>query len=149
MNTALMRPIRILLVEDSPSDARLTLAALKLAKVTNEVTHVIDGVEAIDFLRRKGRYSDALRPDLILLDLNMPRKDGREVLAEIKVDPDLKVIPVVVMTTSEAEQDILASYRLHANCFVAKPVNFDRFMEVVRSIESFWLSIVLLPAETR
>jgi CheY-like chemotaxis protein len=145
MNQALLRPIRILLVEDSPSDARLTLTALNLAKVANEVSHVVDGVEAIEFLHRRGQYADASRPDLILLDLNMPRKDGREVLAEIKTDPELKVIPVVVMTTSEAEQDIRNSYQLHANCFISKPVNFERFMEVVRSIENFWLSIVLLP----
>ena len=145
MNQALLRPIRILLVEDSPSDARLTLTALNLAKVANEVSHVVDGVEAIEFLHRRGQYADASRPDLILLDLNMPRKDGREVLAEIKTDQELKVIPVVVMTTSEAEQDIRNSYQLHANCFISKPVNFERFMEVVRSIENFWLSIVLLP----
>jgi len=137
------------LVEDSPSDAKLTLTALKMAKVVNEVSHVIDGVEAIDFLRRRNGYAAAPRPDLILLDLNMPRKDGREVLAEIKNDPDLKVIPVVVMTTSQAEQDILQSYMLHANCYITKPVNFDRFMEVVRSIENFWLNVVILPEETR
>ncbi len=145
MNTPFQRPIRILLVEDSPSDAKLTLTALKLAKVVNEVSHVVDGVEAMDFVRRRGKYADAQRPDLILLDLNLPRKDGREVLAEIKVDPDLKVIPVVVMTTSQAEQDILRSYQLHANCYITKPVNFDRFMEVVQSIEYFWLSIVQIP----
>jgi CheY-like chemotaxis protein len=149
MTTLHARPIQILLVEDSPSDAKLTLTALKMAKVVNEVSHVIDGVEAIDFLRRRNGYAAAPRPDLILLDLNMPRKDGREVLAEIKNDPDLKVIPVVVMTTSQAEQDILQSYMLHANCYITKPVNFDRFMEVVRSIENFWLNVVILPEETR
>jgi len=149
MTTLHARPIQILLVEDSPSDAKLTLTALKMAKVVNEVSHVIDGVEAIDFLRRRNGYAAAPRPDLILLDLNMPRKDGREVLAEIKNDPDLKVIPVVVMTTSQAEQDMLQSYMLHANCYITKPVNFDRFMEVVRSIENFWLNVVILPEETR
>jgi CheY-like chemotaxis protein len=145
MNTLNSRPIQILLVEDSPSDAKLTLTALKLAKVANEVSHVVDGVEAIDFLRRTGKYGEAPRPDLILLDLNLPRKDGREVLAEIKFDPDLKLIPVVIMTTSQAEQDVMQSYQLHANCYITKPVNFDRFMEVVKSIENFWLSVIVLP----
>jgi CheY-like chemotaxis protein len=135
-----------LLVEDSPSDAKLTLTALKLAKVANEVSHVTDGVEAIDFLRRSGKYGEAPRPDLILLDLNLPRKDGREVLAEIKFDSELKLIPVVIMTTSQAEQDVMQSYQLHANCYITKPVNFDRFMEVVKSIENFWLSVIVLPS---
>ena len=130
MNTLNSRPIQILLVEDSPSDAKLTLTALKLAKVANEVSHVVDGVEAIDFLRRTGKYGEAPRPD---------------VLAEIKFDPDLKLIPVVIMTTSQAEQDVMQSYQLHANCYITKPVNFDRFMEVVKSIENFWLSVIVLP----
>jgi CheY-like chemotaxis protein len=142
------RAIRILLVEDSPSDAKLTLTALKLAKVANEVDHVEDGVEAMDFLRQRGKFEKSRRPDLILLDLNLPRKDGREVLEELKTDSDLKTIPVVVLTTSKAEQDVLRSYQLHANCYVTKPVNFERFVEVIQSIEQFWLTAVLLPTKT-
>ena len=146
MTPTTVRPIRILLVEDSPTDAELTLAAMKTAKMANEVVHVQDGVQAMEFLRRQGAYSQAEQPDLILLDLNLPRKDGREVLAELKDDPDLKVIPVVVLTTSKAEEDILRSYKLHANCYVTKPVNFERFLEIVKSIETFWLTVVSLPA---
>lgn len=138
-------PIVILMVEDNPGDARLTQEALKESKFVNKLHHVMDGVEAIDFLRRKGRFGDAPRPDLILLDLNLPRKDGREVLAEIKADDDLKSIPVVVLTTSEAEQDIIQSYKLHANCYVTKPVDLDKFIEIVRVMQDFWLSIVRLP----
>ena len=145
MSAAQARPIQILLVEDSPTDAKLTLTALKLAKMANEVSHVENGVEAMEFLRRQGKYQGALRPDLILLDLNLPKKDGREVLEELKQDEDLRTIPVVVLTTSKAEEDILRSYQLHANCYITKPVNFDRFLEVVQSIEHFWLSIVVLP----
>jgi len=145
MNSPSVRPIQILLVEDSPSDAKLTLAALKMAKVVNQVSHVEDGVEAMEFLRRQGKYARAERPDLILLDLNLPRKDGREVLEEMKADPDLQMIPVVILTTSQAEQDIIRSYKLHANCYITKPVNFERFLEVVQSIENFWLTIVALP----
>ena len=145
MNPRSVRPIQILLVEDSPSDAKLTLAALKLAKVVNQVSHVEDGVEAMEFLRRQGKFAQAERPDLILLDLNLPRKDGREVLEELKADPDLQMIPVVILTTSQAEQDIIRSYKLHANCYITKPVNFERFLEVVQSIENFWLTIVALP----
>lgn len=145
MNPISVRPIQILLVEDSPSDAKLTLAALKLAKVVNQVSHVEDGVEAMEFLRRQGKFTQAERPDLILLDLNLPRKDGREVLEELKADPDLQIIPVVILTTSQAEQDIIRSYKLHANCYITKPVNFERFLEVVQSIENFWLTIVALP----
>jgi CheY-like chemotaxis protein len=141
-----VRPIQILLVEDSPTDAELTLTALKTAKMANKVFHVQDGVQAMEFLRRQGAYSQAEQPDLILLDLNLPRKDGREVLAELKDDPDLKMIPVVVLTTSKAEEDIIRSYKLHANCYVTKPVNFERFLEIVKSIESFWLTVVALPA---
>ena len=141
----IQRPVEILLVEDSPGDVRLTIEALKDARMRNTLHSVSDGVEALAFLRREEPYADKPRPDLILLDLNMPRMDGREVLAEIKADPDLKKIPVVVLTTSQAEQDILQSYNLHANCYISKPVDLDQFIDVVRSIESFWLSIVKLP----
>jgi two-component system, chemotaxis family, response regulator Rcp1 len=143
------RPIQILLVEDSPTDAKLTLTALNLAKVANQVTHVEDGVLAMEFLRREGAYSAAPRPDLILLDLNLPRKDGREVLEELKADANFNTIPVVVLTTSKAEQDILRSYQLHANCYITKPVNFEQFLEVIQSIEHFWLSVVVLPGKER
>lgn len=145
MNSISARPIQILLVEDSPSDAELTLTALKMAKVVNQVSHVEDGVEAMEFLRQEGKYAQSQRPDLILLDLNLPRKDGREVLEELKADPDFQLIPVVILTTSQAEQDIIRSYKLHANCYITKPVNFDRFLEVVQSIENFWLTVVALP----
>ncbi len=141
------RPIEILMVEDSPSDAQLTIEALHAAKIANRLSHVEDGVEALRFLRRQGPYANAPRPDLVLLDLNLPRKDGREVLDELKRDPDLKIIPVVVLTTSRSEQDVLRSYRLHANCYITKPVDFTQFMEVVKSIEHFWLTIVTLPGE--
>jgi len=137
--------IEILLVEDNPGDARLALEALKEAKVRNRLNLVEDGVKALDFLHRKGEYAAAPRPDLVLLDLNLPKKDGRQVLEEMKHDPDLKRIPVVVLTTSQAEQDILKAYDLHANCYIAKPVDLDQFMTVVRSIEDFWLTIVRLP----
>ncbi len=138
-------PIEILLVEDNPGDARLAVEALREAKVGNRLSVVPDGVEAVAFLRREGRYGQAPRPDLILLDLNLPKKDGREVLAEIKADADLKRIPVVVLTTSKAEQDVLRMYELHANCYITKPVDLDQFMHVVRSIEEFWLTVVKLP----
>jgi len=141
------RPIEILLVEDSPSDAQLAIEALQAAKIANRLNHVEDGVEAMQFVRRQGPYRDAPRPDLILLDLNLPRKDGREVLEELKEDADLKAIPVVILTTSRSEQDVLRSYKLHANCYITKPVDFTQFMEVVRSIEHFWLTIVTLPKE--
>jgi CheY-like chemotaxis protein len=140
-----MRPIEILLVEDSPSDTELTLEALRDFKVRNHVNVVEDGVQAMEFLRRQGPHAKAPRPDLIMLDLNLPRKDGREVLAEIKGDGDLKTIPIVVLTTSRADQDILRSYQLNANCYINKPVDFNQFLEVVRSIESFWLFVVTLP----
>lgn len=143
--TCFGRPIEILIVEDSPSDTELTIEALKEGKVRNHLTSVEDGVQALAFLRREGEFANALRPDLIMLDLNLPRKDGREVLAEIKADPILKTIPVVVLTTSRAEQDVLRAYHLHANCYITKPVDFDQFLSVVRSIESFWLFIVTLP----
>ncbi|WP_434346335.1 response regulator [Myxococcus virescens] len=138
-------PIEILLVEDNPGDVRLTIEALKEGKVRNRLSVARDGVEALAFLRRQGAYADAALPDLILLDLNLPRKDGREVLAEIKVDPALRRIPVVVLTTSKAEEDILRTYDLHANCYIAKPVDLEQFISVVRSIDDFWLSVVRLP----
>lgn len=139
------QPIEILLVEDNPGDVRLTREAFKEGKVRNNLSVASDGVEALAFLRREGKYADAPRPDVILLDLNLPRKDGREVLAEIKEDPDLRRLPVVVLTTSQAEQDILKSYNLHANCYITKPVDLERFITVVKSIETFWLSVVKLP----
>jgi len=139
------RPVEILLVEDNPGDVRLTREALKEAKVRNSLSVVGDGVEAMAFLRREGSYATAPRPDIVLLDLNLPKKDGREVLAEVKADPDLRRIPVVILTTSKAEEDILKTYDLHANCFVTKPVDFDQFIKVIRSIEGFWLTIVQLP----
>jgi two-component system, chemotaxis family, response regulator Rcp1 len=141
------RPIEILLVEDSPEDADLTREALEDAKVANNLSVVADGAAALAYLRRQGDYAGATRPDLILLDLNLPKKDGREVLAEIKADDELKLIPVVVLTTSEAEQDIVKSYKLHANCYVTKPLDLDQFVTVVKSIEDFWLAIVKLPPE--
>jgi two-component system, chemotaxis family, response regulator Rcp1 len=140
-----VRPIEILLVEDSPSDTQLTIEALKEAMVRNRLNVVEDGVEGLAFLRREGKYREAPRPDLVLLDLNLPRKDGREVLAEVKGDADLKAIPVVVLTTSRAEADVLRAYELHANCYITKPVDFEQFLEVVRAIESFWLCVVTLP----
>jgi two-component system, chemotaxis family, response regulator Rcp1 len=144
---ASVQPIEILLVEDSPADVDLTREALEDAKVRNNLHVVSDGVEALAFLRREGDYADSPRPDLILLDLNLPKKDGREVLGEIKADPVLRRIPVVILTTSEAEQDIVRSYDLHANCYVTKPVDLDQFITVVRSIEDFWLAIVRLPQD--
>lgn len=142
-----VKPIEILLVEDSPGDVRLVQEALKEGKMNNNISVVRDGVEALAFLRQEDKYAGAPRPDIILLDLNLPKKDGREVLAEIKEDPDLKRIPIVVLTTSEAEQDILKAYNLHANCYITKPVDLDQFITVVKSIEDFWLTIVKLPAE--
>lgn len=139
--------IQVLLVEDNPGDVRLTKEALKEGKMLNRVTVVGDGVEALSFLRRQGKYADAGQPDLILLDLNLPKKDGRQVLAEIKADPGLKRIPVVVLTTSSAEEDILKTYDLHANCYVTKPVDLEQFMHVVKSIEDFWVTVVKLPSE--
>jgi len=139
--------VEILLVEDNPGDVRLTKEALKDNKVRNNLTVVEDGVEALSFLRREGRYTGAPRPDLILLDLNLPKKDGREVLSEIKADERLRRIPVVVLTTSKAEEDILRAYDLNANCYITKPVDFDQFIKVVRTIEDFWLTMVKLPPE--
>jgi CheY-like chemotaxis protein len=139
------RPIEILLVEDNPGDVRLTKEALKDARVINNLHVVDDGVEALDFLNRQGKHLNAVRPDLILMDLNLPKKDGREVLGEIKADPGLRQIPVVILTTSKAEEDILKTYDLHANCYITKPVDLEKFIEVISAIEDFWLSIVKLP----
>ncbi|MGZ5033325.1 MAG: response regulator [Usitatibacter sp.] len=138
-------PVEILLVEDNPGDYRLTQEALHEGKVYNNLHWAKDGVEALDFLNRRGKHSDAPRPDIILLDLNLPKKDGREVLSEIKADADLKAIPVVILTTSKAEEDVLRSYDLHANCYVTKPVDLDKFIVVVQSIDRFWLTIATLP----
>ena len=137
--------IDILLVEDNPGDRRLTAEALKEAKIRNELHAVNDGEAAMAFLRRRGEYVGASRPGLILLDLNLPKMDGREVLKEIKQDPDLKSIPVVILTTSEAEEDIVRTYESHANCYITKPVDFEQFMKVVKSIQEFWVTIVQLP----
>ena len=145
MNRAPGEPVQILLVEDSPGDIRLTREVLRDAKIANELHIVGDGDAAMKFLRREGEHSDAPRPDLILLDLNLPRKDGREVLGELKEDAELHRIPVIVLTTSAAEQDILRSYDLQAACYITKPIDLDEFIAVVRSIEAFWLSIVRLP----
>lgn len=139
------RPVEILLVEDNPGDIRLTIEALKEGKVSNNLQTVNDGVDALAYLRKQGKFADAVRPDLVLLDLNLPKKNGREVLEEIKQDSDLKRLPVVVLTTSNAEQDVLKTYDLHANCYITKPVDLEQFLKVVRSIEDFWLTIVRLP----
>lgn len=141
------KPIEILLVEDNPGDVRLTQEALRDGKMHNNLHVAWDGVEALEFLRRAGKYADAPRPDLILLDLNLPKKDGHEVLVEIKADGNLKRIPVVVLTTSKAEEDIFKAYDLHANCYISKPVDLDQFVRIVRSIEEFWFTIVKLPAD--
>ncbi len=140
------KPIEILLVEDNPDDALLTVETLHEGKIVNNVTVVEDGEEAIHFLRRKGKYNSALRPDLILLDLQLPKKNGREVLAEIKEDEDLRRIPVVILTTSSSEKDVFESYNLRANCYVTKPIDLDEFIDAVRKIEDFWLALVKLPA---
>ena len=146
-NAASGRPVEILLVEDNPGDVDLTRETLLDSKLLNHMSVVNNGVEAMAYLRREGKYVDATRPDLILLDLNLPKKDGREVLAEIKADERLRRIPVVVLTTSSAEKDILQTYDLHANCYITKPVNLDQFSAVVRAIEEFWFTIVKLPSE--
>ncbi len=140
-----VRPIEILMVEDNPGDVRLTQEALKDAKVSNTLRVVEDGAAALDFLYRRGEHHAAPRPDLILLDLNLPKKNGREVLEEIKQNAQLKTIPVVILTTSQAEEDIVRAYSLHANCYITKPVDFAQFTKIVRTIEDFWLSIVTLP----
>ena len=140
-----LRPIEILLVDDNPGDIRLTQEALKESKVLNNIHIVEDGMEALEFLRKEGRFKNVITPDIILLDLNLPKRNGREVLAEIKNDDFLKKIPVVILTISRAEEDILKSYMLHANCYITKPVDMDQFIKIVRSIENFWFSIVKLP----
>ena len=139
--------VEILLVEDNPGDVRLTREALRDSKMRNRLSVVEDGVEAMRFLRREEEYTDAPRPDIVLLDLNLPRKDGREVLADMKNDPHLRRIPVVVLTTSDDERDIIKSYDLHANCYITKPVDLQRFVEIVKTIEGFWFSIVKLPPD--
>jgi two-component system response regulator len=143
------QPIEILLVEDNPGDVDLTKEALEDAKVCNRLHVVDDGEKALEFLCRKGPYVDAPRPDLILLDLNLPKKDGRQVLSEIKADAELAHIPIVILTTSQADEDILRAYQLHANCYISKPVNFTQFMRVVKAIEEFWLTVVKLPKTKR
>ena len=145
MNSSNVKLIDILVVEDNPGDARLIMEVLKSNKIHNSLHIVADGVEAMDFLNKKGPYQNMPRPDLIFLDLNLPRKDGREVLSELKSDDNLKQIPIVVMTMSQAEEDILRSYSLHANCYVTKPLNLDQFIKVIESIEEFWFSLVKLP----
>lgn len=146
---AFSKPVEILLVEDNPGDIRLTQEAFKDGKVLNKLHVVEDGMEALAFLHREGKYADAHRPGLILLDLNLPKKDGRDILADIKTDEDLKRIPVVILTTSHSEEDIIKSYDLNANCYITKPVEFDKFVGVVKSIEDFWLAIVKLPEGKR
>jgi CheY-like chemotaxis protein len=139
------RPIEILLIEDNPAEVRLTVEGLKEARIANRLSFVSDGRSAIEYLQRHGKYSDAKRPDLILLDLNLPGIDGREVLKFIKENPQLKVIPTVIITSSEAESDIIKSYESHANCFISKPIDFEGFTKVIRSIEHFWFTVVRLP----
>jgi CheY-like chemotaxis protein len=145
MNGECMEPVNILLVEDNPGDVRLTVEVLKEAKVLNTLEVAEDGADALAFLRNEGRYNEKPKPDLILLDLNLPGMDGRELLAIVKEDPELKRIPVVILTSSDAESDIVKTYDLHANCYVTKPINLDQFISVVKSIESFWLTVVKLP----
>ena len=141
------RPIEILLVEDNPGDIELTQEAFADSKICNNVYAVNDGVEAIDFLKKKGKYADAVTPDVVLLDLNMPRMDGKEVLEIVKNDINLRLIPIVILTSSEAEKDVVRSYKLHANCYINKPVDLTRFLEVVKAVEDFWLSVVKLPGQ--
>lgn len=142
-----MKPVEILLIEDNPGDVRLTREALTAGKVYNNLHVVRDGEQALRFLRREAEYADSIRPDLILLDLNLPRMDGRQVLERIKDDPELKRIPVVVLTSSEAEEDVLRSYDLHANCYITKPVDLDQFLRVVRLVDDFWFTVVKLPSK--
>jgi two-component system, chemotaxis family, response regulator Rcp1 len=148
-NSPFGRAIDILLVEDNPADVRLTIEALRDGKVRNRLHVAKDGIDALAFLQNQGRFAEAPLPDLILLDLNLPRKDGREVLAEVKAHPEWRRIPVVILTTSRAEEDILRSYDLHANCYISKPVDLDSFLRIVKSIEDFWLEIVELPNGVR
>nr|WP_312989696.1 response regulator [Crossiella cryophila] len=145
MDPSITRPIEVLLVEDDPGDVLMTTEAFEENKVGNRLHVVSDGVAAMSFLRREGQYADAPRPDLVLLDLNLPKMDGREVLSEIKNDPALRRIPVVILTTSEAEEDVLRSYQLHANAYVTKPVDFEQFVKVVRQVDDFFLTVVRLP----
>ncbi|MBC8505087.1 MAG: response regulator [Anaerolineales bacterium] len=142
------RAVEILLVEDNPGDIRLTREALKEGKVSNNLYIAKDGVEGLEFLRREGEHANAIRPDLVLLDLNLPRMDGRELLEIIKADDDLKRIPVVILTTSKSEEDVLETYNLHANCYITKPVDLDQFLKVVKTIEDFWMTIVKLPSNS-
>ena len=139
------RPIEVLLVEDNPGDVRLTIEAMKEGKILNRISVAEDGVEALSFLRREGSFNNAPRPDIIFLDLNLPKKDGREVLAEIKADLSLRSIPVVVLSTSQSEEDVFRSYDLQASCYISKPIDLNRFMDVVKSLNDFWLSVVKLP----
>lgn len=141
------RPVEILLVEDNPADVRLTIEALKDGKILNNLTVANDGVEALEILRRENGHGEAARPDIVLLDLNLPRLDGREVLQQIKDDPELRRIPVVVLTTSADEQDVLRMYDLHANCYITKPVDLEQFLDIVKTIEDFWLTVVRLPSD--
>ena len=143
--TPAARPVQILIVEDNPADARLVREVMRDSKILNEIRWVTDGVEAMSFLRHEGKYGDVPRPNLIFLDLNMPRKDGREVLREVKADPDFRRIPIVVMTSSQAEEDIARAYDQHANCYIRKPLDFDQFHSVVKTLENFWFSTVELP----
>ena len=145
MQSTIISPIDILIIEDNEGDARLIKEVLSDGKIANLLHNVKDGVQAMEFLRKKGAYANVVKPDLIILDLNLPKKDGREVLSEIKNDPELKKIPVVIMTTSQAEEDILKSYNLHANCYITKPIDLNQFIKVIKSIEEFWFSIVKLP----
>jgi CheY-like chemotaxis protein len=146
-NLSALMPIEVLLVEDNPGDALLTRIALEDSKISVHLNVVEDGVEAMAFLRKQDKYAKVAHPDIVLLDLNLPKKDGREVLAEIKSDENLKRIPVVVLTTSQAEEDILKAYNLAANCYITKPVDFDQFIKIIRTIENFWFAIVKLPPE--
>ena len=145
MQSTIIAPIDILIIEDNEGDARLIKEVLSDGKIANLLHNVKDGVQAMAFLRKEGSYVNVVMPDLIILDLNLPKKDGREVLSEIKDDPELKKIPVVIMTTSQAEEDILKSYNLHANCYITKPIDLNQFIKVVKSIEDFWFTIVKLP----
>lgn len=145
LNQRIRRPIEILLIEDNPGDVRLTKEALRTSRIPNHIRVAEDGIEASAILFRQGQYADAPRPDLIVLDLNLPRKDGRTVLVEIKADPELKRIPVVILTTSQAESDITHAYDMHANCYIMKPIDYERFQAAIKAIESFWLTVVRLP----
>jgi CheY-like chemotaxis protein len=149
MNSQIGRPIEILLVEDNPGDVRLTIEALKEGKVYNNLSVVPDGEEAMEYMRKQGRHAEAIRPDLVLLDLNLHKKDGREVLIDIKTDDELKSIPVIILTSSQAEEDVLKAYNNYANCYVTKPVDVDQLFKIVKAIENFWLAIVKLPPGAR